>query len=210
MSEWVARRTGVAPTPPPAVRRSDRTVLDEATRPSVPEPPPAVAFEPAVGSHLVQVHDHYRAELARVRQVLDQVRAGAASVGAARSELNAMTLRAGDWALGGVCQAQCVALTQHHELESDAIFPHLRRAQPDLADVLDRLHAEHRAIHEVLQGVDAALVHLVTSGGDHGPITRAVDLLTDTLESHFAYEERELIAPLARHGMFPGQLRLPG
>jgi hypothetical protein len=27
-----------------------------------------------------------------------------------------------------------------------------------------------------------------------------VDLLTDTLLSHLAYEERELIGPLARHG----------
>ncbi|MEO7746445.1 MAG: hemerythrin domain-containing protein [Actinomycetota bacterium] len=208
MTSWVPRRTGVAPTPAPTSRHSERTVLDEATRPSAPEPAREVAFggQAAVGAHLVQVHDHYRAELARVRQVLDQVRAGAASVGAARSELNAMTIRANDWTLGGICQAQCVSLTQHHELESDGIFPHLRRAQPDLADVLDRLHGEHQAIHEVLREVDAALVHLVTSDGDYGPIVAAVDLLTDTLQSHFAYEERELIAPLDRHGMFPGQV----
>jgi hypothetical protein len=28
-----------------------------------------------------------------------------------------------------------------------------------------------------------------------------LDLLTDTLLSHLAYEERELIKPLARHGL---------
>lgn len=68
------------------------------------------------------------------------------------------------------------------------------------------MHGEHQAIHEVLREVDAALVHLVTSDGDYGPIVAAVDLLTDTLQPHFAYEERELIAPLDRHGMFPGQV----
>ena len=30
--------------------------------------------------------------------------------------------------------------------------------------------------------------------------------MTDTLLSHFAYEERELLGPLARHGMYAGQL----
>ena len=29
-----------------------------------------------------------------------------------------------------------------------------------------------------------------------------VDLLTDTLLSHLAYEERELLHPLARHGFY--------
>lgn len=37
-------------------------------------------------------------------------------------------------------------------------------------------------------------------------MTEAIDLLTDTLLSHFAYEERELVGPLARHGFFTGQI----
>ena len=39
-----------------------------------------------------------------------------------------------------------------------------------------------------------------------GPVTEAIDLLTDTLLSHFAYEESELAGPLARHGFYPGQV----
>ena len=31
-------------------------------------------------------------------------------------------------------------------------------------------------------------------------VQRSVDLLTDTLLSHLAYEERELVGPLARQG----------
>jgi hypothetical protein len=34
----------------------------------------------------------------------------------------------------------------------------------------------------------------------------ALDLLSDTLLSHLAYEERELVEPLARLGFYPDQL----
>ena len=72
--------------------------------------------------------------------------------------------------------------------------------------MVDRLVEEHHAIHDVLEGVDRALVELVADPGDHRGLREAVDLMTDTLLSHFAYEERELLGPLARHGMYPGQL----
>ena len=54
----------------------------------------------------------------------------------------------------------------------------------------------------VLDEVDRALVSVV-SGPDGLPeLRRAVDLLSDTMTSHLAYEERELIGPLARHGFY--------
>ncbi|MEN3612679.1 hemerythrin domain-containing protein [Plantactinospora sp. ZYX-F-223] len=208
-NDWLTRRTGVLPTAPPTERLSPKSVLDETTRPTAPEPPPEVTFTHQgryAGRHLVDVHDHYRAELRQVRDILRQVREGTSQIGDARDQLNVMTIRANDWTLGGVCQAQCRAVATHHTMESQGIFPHLRRSQPDLAAVLDRLHEEHLAIHEVLEGVDAALVHLARNPTDYGPITEAIDLLTDTLLSHFAYEESQLIGPLARHGFYPGQV----
>jgi hypothetical protein len=59
----------------------------------------------------------------------------------------------------------------------------------------------------VLDRVDQALVGLVETDG-YGTAGTAVlddlreqvDLLTDTLLSHLAYEERELVPALARHG----------
>jgi hypothetical protein len=56
------------------------------------------------------------------------------------------------------------------------------------------------------EDIDAALIHLVQHPADLGPVTEAIDLLTDTLLSHFAYEESELAGPLARHGCYPGQV----
>lgn len=206
---WLTRRTGITPTAAPTERLSPKSVLDETTRPTAPEPPDEVEFTTRgryAGRHLVDVHDHYRAELRQVRDILRQVKEGTTQLGDARSQINLMTIRANDWTLGGVCQAQCRSLTTHHTMESDGIFPFLRQRQPDLAAVLDRLHEEHLAIHHVLEGIDAALVHLAANPTDYGPITEAIDLLTDTLLSHFAYEERELVGPLARHGFFAGQL----
>jgi hypothetical protein len=208
-AHWVRRRTGIVPTPPPSSRLSARTVLDEMSRPTAPEPPPDVSFTThgvRVGRHLIEVHDHYRGELRELRDLLDRMIQSVVTAEQARGELNSFTLRANNWALGGLCQRQCVALIEHHLSEDDVIFPHLRRSQPSLQPVLDRLAAEHHAIGDVLQDVDAALVRLAQQPTDFDAITEAVGLLADTMLSHFAYEERELVTPLALNGFFPGQV----
>ena len=56
-------------------------------------------------------------------------------------------------------------------------------------------------IAELLDRVDQTLVALVASEDDAlAGVRAAMDVLTDALLSHFAYEERELIEPLARFG----------
>ncbi len=208
-AHWLERRTGIAATARPDERLSARTVLDEASRPSAPEPTDDMTFTPiglAAGRHLLDVHDHYRTEMAQVRRALEQVRQGTRAIGDARATLNAMTIRANNWALGGMCQLQCRSLTEHHTVESSSIFPYLRRRQRDLGPILDRLDEEHLVIHGLLEDIDMALVRLAQEPADYIPIEAAIDLLSDTISSHFAYEEQELIAPLASHGFYPGQV----
>jgi hemerythrin-like domain-containing protein len=135
-----------------------------------------------------------------------QVRAGAMDIGQARTALNQLALRQNAWTLGAYCESYCRVVTQHHTIEDQGIFPHLRRREPGLAPVLDRLLAEHQVIHEAVEGVDKALIALAAEPGDVSRLSEAVDLLTDTLLSHLAYEERVLLEPLARHGMYAGQL----
>ncbi|WP_298461705.1 LLM class flavin-dependent oxidoreductase [uncultured Cellulomonas sp.] len=194
----------VAPTPDDGVRLAADQPWDESTRPHGPAPDPDrryTAEELAAGRHLVDIHDHLRAELAQVRDLVEQVAAGALDVGTARSHLNTMTMRQNSWVLGTYCESYCRVVTTHHTLEDRSMFPHLRRSDDRLAPVIDRLEQEHHVIHDVLEGVDQALVRLV-SGPDGMPGLRAaVDLLTDTLLSHLSYEERELVEPLARLGM---------
>nr|WP_240188698.1 hemerythrin domain-containing protein [Nakamurella flavida] len=179
--------------------------MDESTRPSGPPADPGRAYTPAEqaeGRHLVDVHDHLRAELLQVQALVAQVVVGTLDAGAARSAVNAMTLRQNNWTLGTYCQSYCRVVTLHHTLEDQAMLPHLRRADPRLRPVVDRLQQEHLVIHEVLEGVDQALVALVTGPDGIAALQGAVDLLSDTLLSHLSYEERELVEPLARLGMY--------
>ncbi|GAA1568376.1 MULTISPECIES: LLM class flavin-dependent oxidoreductase [Kribbella] len=194
----------VVPTPPPAVRRSAVQLLDESERPTGPAHDPSRTYTPyqlQSGQHLIDVHDHLRAELEQVRDLVEQVAAGTLGVGAARSHINTMTMRQNNWTLGTYCESYCRLVTTHHSLEDASLFPHLRRADPALAPVVDRLQEEHKIIHDVLEGVDKALVALVDGSGSIDGLRAAMDLLDDTLLSHLSYEERELVEPLARLGV---------
>jgi hemerythrin-like domain-containing protein len=179
-------------------------VWDESTRPSVAHDPGA-SYTPeqqAAAQHLVDVHDALRAELAQLREVVEQVRHGLVDAGAARSVLNTMTVRQNSWTLGAYCASYCRIVTGHHTLEDRSIFPHLRAAEPAIAPVVDRLEQEHLVIAGVLDDVDRALVALVEDPDRFGELQHAIDLLTDTLRSHLSYEERELSRPLAAHGFY--------
>ena len=200
---------GVVPTPDDGVRLSGVAPWDESTRPHRPPPGPDVAYTRRgrlVGRHLIDVHDVLRAELAELRDILGQVREGALAAADARSALNAMALRQNDWTLGAFCSRYCGVVTQHHGIEDDSVFPHLRRSEPELGPVIDRLTEEHHVIHDAIQDVDAALVHHITHPGDFTRIGAAIDFLTDALLSHLSYEEHEIVEPLARLGFQPGQV----
>jgi hemerythrin-like domain-containing protein len=202
-------RLGVTPTPDDGVRLSARTAWDEATRPQRRPSGPDVTYTRRgrlVGKHLVDVHDMLRTELSQLRDILGQVREGAITAGAARSELNEMALRQNDWTLGAFCSRYCGAVAQHHGLEDDAVFPHLARTDPSLGPVIDRLADEHLVIHDAIQAIDRALVEHINHPEDYEPIQAAIDFLTDALLSHLSYEEHQIVEPLARLGFYPGQV----
>jgi alkanesulfonate monooxygenase SsuD/methylene tetrahydromethanopterin reductase-like flavin-dependent oxidoreductase (luciferase family) len=194
----------VEPTPDDGARLSAVRVWEESTRPSTPAYPADRAYtahDTAVARHLIDVHDTLRGELTRVRDLMEQVLAGSMAPALARSTLHTMAMRQNNWTLGTYCEAYCRAVATHHTLEDQSLFPHLRQADSGLVPVLDRLEEEHVAIHDVLEGVDRALVAFVAEPGGVAGLRAAVDLLTDALLSHLAYEERELVEPLARFGL---------
>ena len=199
---------GVTPTPDTGERLSTARLWDESARPTGPEPPPDAAYSAhgqAIAGHLVEIHDHLRDELAQIRDLIGQVR-DSDSAARVRSAINQMTLRQNSWTLGAYCASYCRIVTGHHTLEDQAVFPHLRTAEPGLAPVLDRLADEHKTIHKVLEDVDAALVEHLREPGSFDGLQEAADILTDVLLSHLAYEEAQLVEPLARHGFYGGQL----
>ena len=198
----------VTPTPDDGTRLTGELPWDETTRPRYPEPADAAYTEAqqAYPQHLVDIHNALRGELTQLRDVVDQVRRGLMQVGQARSVINTMTMRQNNWTLGAYCESYCRIVTGHHTLEDRSMFLHLRQADPAAAPVVDRLAEEHEVIAEVLEQVDRALVDLVAAdarraSGALEDLSGAIDLLTDTLLSHLSYEERELLHPLALHGM---------
>jgi alkanesulfonate monooxygenase SsuD/methylene tetrahydromethanopterin reductase-like flavin-dependent oxidoreductase (luciferase family) len=195
-------RLHVYPTTDDGTRLSDQAAWDESTRPAFPAPAAFTytATQQAAPQHLIDVHDSLRAELVRLRDIVEQVADGRSSVGSARSAINRMTLRQNNWTLGAYCEQYCRIVTGHHTLEDVSVFPHLRRVA-GTGPVLDRLHEEHEVIADLLDHLDRALVALV---GDEdagtGQLQDVLDLVTDALLSHLSYEERELLHPLAQAG----------
>jgi alkanesulfonate monooxygenase SsuD/methylene tetrahydromethanopterin reductase-like flavin-dependent oxidoreductase (luciferase family) len=202
----VAGAFAVTPTPDDGRRLSDERPWDESTRPTGPAPDPGRRYTPqqqAAGRHLIDVHDALRSELTQLRDLIAQVARGEAEAATARSFITRMTIRQNHWTLGTFCETYCRVVTQHHTLEDRSVFPHIQRSDPALAPVIERLEEEHETIADLLERVDRALVGLVSSE-DEGVagVERAIGLLTDALLSHFSYEERELIEPLARLGFY--------
>ena len=204
-----ASAIGTRPAPESGSGMGSSRFWDESARPVAPAAPAGQQYSArgrAVGRHLAEVHDHLRQELDQIRDLLVQVKRGSVTAGAARAALNQMTLRQNNWTLGAYCAAYCSMITQHHGLEDSAVFPHLRRADPGLVPVIDRLEQEHVIIHEVVEAVDSALVKLVARPDDFAELEDAIGALTDALRSHLAYEEQQITEPLSRFGFFAGQV----
>jgi hypothetical protein len=184
----------------------DDMTWDESTRPTLAERADT-SYSPVQLStvdHLVAIHDHLRGELDRLGDLVGQVRRGLLTAGEARAGVHELTLRQNNWTLGAYCQSYCGFVNGHHGLEDASVFPHLRRAEPAVTPVLDRLHAEHEVIHGLLDAVDRSLVALVRDADAAAldGVEQAIEALGDRLLSHLAYEERELRGPLARHGFY--------
>ncbi|OLR93214.1 hemerythrin domain-containing protein [Actinokineospora bangkokensis] len=186
------------PTPDPGVRLSRERLWDEGTRPRAPHDPGGRGYTPrqqAAGRRLIEVHDLIRAELAQLRGLLADLESGVLGAAAARDRLHTLVLRRAGTPTGGYCQAFCRLVVLHHHREDTDVFPGLRRFDPRLGAVVDRLEAEHTALHGLVDRIDRVLVEQPL---DPARLRAAVDLLTDALLSHLSYEEHELVEPLAR------------
>jgi hypothetical protein len=177
--------------------------LDEATRPRAPRHDDAVgtASGQAAAQLLVGVHAHLRSELEQIRDVVAEVAAGRSSAALARSLINDLSMRQNYWALGAFCATYCRLLTIHHALEDANLFVDLKSRDIELTPVIERLSEEHEVVAAVLTRLDAALVAMVEDPAHLNMVQVEVDRLTDILLSHLAYEEEELLGPIARLGI---------
>lgn len=178
---------------------TDLPTWDETARPPLVTYADAAPHAGTAAAHLRAIHDHYRHGLAVVSDVVDQVVAGAASVGEARAALHETGLTSAYQRLGSFCGQLCHAVTQHHMIEDVVLYPQLRAADRDLTATIDRLDHEHRVIHEVLERIDRTLVEFARDREHLDTLVGQVRHLRSMLESHFAYEEDAIGLALGVH-----------
>ena len=90
------------------------------------------------------------------------------------------------------CIGFCAALDGHHGAEDRALFPALRAERPELGGVIDKLMQDHSMLAHLL----ASLRTAAERGDDAASIGRHLDGIAAIMESHFRFEEREILEPL--------------
>ena len=90
------------------------------------------------------------------------------------------------------CRGFCLALGQHHRGEDRALFPAIEAAHPELAPVLRKLEQDHSMIDYLIVALDAAAKRVAPPD----ELERHLEGISAIMESHFAYEERELLGVL--------------
>lgn len=154
------------------------------------------------GDHLVRellwVHGLIRRDLQALRELAERALAGEAPA-AIRAEIGSLQTNSPLWKLKVNCLYYCRFVHGHHSLEDWAIFPALRRSDPALGPVVDKLESDHRLVSGHLDEVEAAADGLVRADSEAGR-RRVVDALGSVaayLLAHLDYEERA-VTPVLR------------
>lgn len=91
------------------------------------------------------------------------------------------------------CHGFCAALRGHHVGEDVALFPELSARHPGLRSTIAKLVQDHEMIASLLAQLD----HALTSSASPDELSLHLDGLTAIMESHFNYEERQLLDTLS-------------
>ena len=168
---------------------------------SATEPEPAnPLFE-----ELLWVHSMIRRDLGIVAALAEAVGHGL-EPGELRDRIDDLRANGPLWQLKVNCLHYCRFVHSHHNVEDAALFPVLRRVNPDLDPVVDRLEADHRQVSVLLDEVEAAASDL--TGDNHGEgrarVVAALEALGAALLDHLDFEERSIESTLARMGTWAG------
>ena len=144
------------------------------------------------------MHSMLRRDLSIVRGLADRVEAGLPPA-ELRSELRSLETTGPLWQLRVNCLQYCRFVHGHHRLEDIALFPAIRRGDPGLGGVVDRLQADHRRVSELLDEVEQAAQELTETGAPAGRerVTSGLLKLESHLLAHLDFEE-ESVGPAIR------------
>jgi hypothetical protein len=165
--------------------------------------PPTLQGE-ALAAELRWVHDMIRRDLETVRQMAADVVAGLPAR-QVQAGLRALAASGPLWQLKINCLQYCRFVHSHHHAESVMLFPALRRANPALNPVVDKLEADHLSVSRLLDAVEAAARAL---GEREEPTLRerlssSLQELSADLLAHLEYEEENISGTLRTWSHWP-------
>jgi hypothetical protein len=142
---------------------------------------------------LLYIHSILRRDLATVRRLADDMRAGGPA-DRILSEIRELESNSPLWRLKYGCMRYCRFVHLHHTLEDAALFPMVRKHEPGLNRLIDRLEEDHLTVHHIIERI-AAVADGMTAEPSEGQRSQLVDALTELEEhllSHLAFEEESL------------------
>lgn len=155
----------------------------------------------ALFQELLWVHGIIRSNLATITQVIEAINHDAPTE-QIRSQLNDLAANSIVWRLRVNCLQYCHLVHGHHHHEDVSFFPELRRVNPDLDSVVDKLEADHRVVSDLLDDVEAAARRL-NEASARPELADALHWLGEHLLAHLDYEEAKLAPTLRRLRSWP-------
>ncbi|MFB7184670.1 nitroreductase/quinone reductase family protein [Streptomyces sp. NPDC056230] len=158
----------------------------------------------SLADKVMEVHTWLRGQLRQVKAEADaHFRARAAHRGPGEPPPPSLGLQ-----IRQRCLAFCQALEFHHAGEDAHLFPGIARHHPHLTDTFARLTDEHRTVARI-QG---ELVALLADIGikDSERFHAELDRMSEELNAHLDYEEKQIVPLLAEVPWPPGPPVPPG
>src|SRR6476646_4837922 len=101
------------------------------------------------------IHSILRDNLRTIRGIVDRINGGTPAE-QIKAEIDEFAATSAIWTLRINCLRYCSLVHAHHQGEDTHFFPGLRRANPDLCPMIDKLEADHVAISGYLDEVEAS------------------------------------------------------
>jgi hypothetical protein len=148
---------------------------------------------------LLAVHAMIRRDLTAVEQLAAAVLDGLPAEGV-HEELEALKTNGQLWQFQVNCLRYCGFVHSHHHAEDVLFFDELEETNPAITPVVERLKADHRAVSDYLDAVEAAARALSKdeSYAARRAVADALKVLEGHLLTHLEYEELNVAATAKR------------
>ena len=155
---------------------------------------------------LLTIHSFLRRDLKTVRRLARDAREGL-SPQTILAEIRNLETNSPLWRLKFGCMHYCRFVHTHHMIEDAAVFPMVRKHDPSLNRVVDRLEEDHLKVHHITERIAAVADKVATdaSGVSRFELVEALTELEEHLLAHLAFEEESLGPLLSTWDRWPAE-----